>query len=156
MSENEFKNFRVYIISCFRDSYLAVIRNSSNSFHQNSLWVCALLIFALCLPLSCSAEKELAFSGRTMGTTYHIKVVAGYFKRTSGLQAKIDARLDAINQSMSTYIPDSEISRFNRSMETGKPFRVSKDFFQASNCFGVSPFTWAGLGPLSRDGTDGG
>ena len=74
------------------------------------------------LPQGCSAEKEVVFTGRTMGTTYHIKVVAGYFKRTSGLQEKIDARLTAINQSMSTYIHDSEISRFNRSADTRQAF----------------------------------
>jgi len=96
----------------------------------NSIWACVLFIFFWCLPISCSAEKEVAFSGRTMGTTYHIKVVAGYFKRTSGLQGKIDVRLKAINQSMSTYLQDSEISRFNRVADIGKPFQVGDDFFQ--------------------------
>ena len=64
-----------------------------------------------------------------MGTTYHIKVVTGYFERTSGLQGKIDARLKAINQSMSTYIRDSEISRFNRATDTSRSFYVGDDFF---------------------------
>ena len=86
-------------------------------------------ILLVCQPLSCSAEKEVVFTGRTMGTTYHIKVVAGYFKHTAGLQKKIDARLAAINQSMSTYIHDSEISSFNRSAIIDKPFSVGDDFF---------------------------
>ena len=80
--------------------------------------------------MSCSADKEVVFTGRTMGTTYHIKAVTGYFKRASGLKDKIDARLDAINQSMSTFIDDSEISRFNRSPDIDTPFQVGHDFFQ--------------------------
>ena len=130
MYENDFKKFRVFKISCFRDSGLAVIRNAKIPFYKNSIWACVLSFFLLCLPLSCSAEKEVAFSGRTMGTTFHVKVVAGYFKRPSGLQDKIDARLAAINQSMSTYIRDSEISRFNRFADVGKPFQVGDDFFR--------------------------
>jgi thiamine biosynthesis lipoprotein len=106
------------------------------------------LIWLVCLPLSCSAEKEVVFSGRTMGTTFHIKVVAGYFKRTSGLQDKIDARLEAINQSMSTYIKDSEISCFNRFADVGKPFQVSDDFFQvfrkAEELYTLTQGAWDG------------
>jgi len=45
------------------------------------------------------------------------------------LQDKIDARLEAINQSMSTYIEASEISRFNRFSEVDTSFPVSDDFF---------------------------
>ena len=100
------------------------------------------------MPQGCSAEKEVVFTGRTMGTTYHIKVVAGYFKRTSGLQKKIDARLTAINQSMSTYIHDSEISRFNRSTITESPsvwvmiFSVS--FKVAQHLYTLTSGAWDG------------
>jgi thiamine biosynthesis lipoprotein len=90
-------------------------------------WIFIVFVFFVSL-VGCNAPKEVVFTGRTMGTTYHIKVVAGYFKHTAGLQKKIDARLTAINQSMSTYIHDSEISRFNRSTTIEKPFRVGDDF----------------------------
>jgi thiamine biosynthesis lipoprotein len=35
------------------------------------------------------------------------------------LQQQVDSRLDAINRQMSTYLPDSEISRFNRYADDG-------------------------------------
>lgn len=51
------------------------------------------------------------FSGETMGTTYHIK----YFDNENrNFQTQIDSLLDVFNQSLSTYIPGSEISQFNR------------------------------------------
>jgi thiamine biosynthesis lipoprotein len=65
-----------------------------------------------------------------MGTTYHVTVVTGYFQGVSGLKEKIDARLEEINRSMSTYQEDSEISRFNRFKQTGRKFKISDDFFQ--------------------------
>ncbi len=48
-------------------------------------------------PAICEAKQEHVIQGRTMGTTYQVKVVAGYFKSASGLKAKIDQRLEAIN-----------------------------------------------------------
>ena len=87
-------------------------------------------LLLLIFPFGCDAKKETVFDGMTMGTTYHIKVVSGYFKKTSELKAKIDSRLHAINQSMSTYIPESEISRFNALQSTEEKMHVSHDFFQ--------------------------
>ena len=51
-------------------------------------------------------------------------------KDTSGLKEKIDNRLQTINQSMSTYLPDSEISRFNAIQDTREKLAVSDDFLQ--------------------------
>ena len=88
---------------------------------------CVLLLLIL---NGCSVEKEVVFDGATMGTTYQVKIVAGYFKNTSGLKKKIDNRLQAINQSMSTYLPDSELSRFNVIRDTRGKLAVSDDFLQ--------------------------
>ena len=77
-----------------------------------------------------NVKKEHLFSGKTMGTTYHIKVVTGYFDSISGLKDKIEDRLHAINQSMSTYIKESEISRFNAFQRIDKPFFISDDFWR--------------------------
>ena len=82
-----------------------------------------LLVFTACLP-----QKELRLAGRTMGTTYHIKVVAGLLVSGDDLQRAIDDRLAAINRSMSTYDPNSEISRFNAIAKAGQPFTPSEDF----------------------------
>lgn len=88
-----------------------------------------ILIFFLLLLAGCGLKKEVAFSGKTMGTTYHIKVVAGMFTRTADLQKKIDVRLEDINKSMSTFRKDSEISRFNAFQKAGVKFKISDDFF---------------------------
>ena len=88
-----------------------------------------LLIFFLFSFTGCGFQKQVTFSGKTMGTTYHITVVTGFFKNTRALKDKIDMRLDEINKSMSTYRKDSEISRFNASNQTGEKFYISDDFF---------------------------
>lgn len=81
-----------------------------------------------CFPSNDSAKKELLLQGRTMGTTYNIKVVSTPEQVESlQLQQKIDAVLKQVNQEMSTYIPDSEISRFNQST-TLEPVNVSNGF----------------------------
>ena len=77
-----------------------------------------------------NVKKEHLISGKTMGTTYHIKVVTGYFGSISGLKDKIEDRLHVINQSMSTYIKESEISRFNTFQRIDKPFFISDDFWR--------------------------
>ncbi len=65
--------------------------------------------------------KTIAFAGNTMGTTYHIKFVAGeQSPHEQLLQAEIDLALEAINELMSTYRAKSELSRFNRMPMTSK------------------------------------
>lgn len=81
-----------------------------------------------CFPSNNSAKKEILLQGRTMGTTYNIKVVATSEEvELLQLHAKIDAALKQVNQEMSTYIPDSEISRFNKSTSL-EPVEVSDGF----------------------------
>lgn len=58
---------------------------------------------------------ELHMSGRTMGTTYNVKYRPT--RTTPALKAmeiEVDALLAEINHIMSTYDPESELSRFNR------------------------------------------
>ena len=82
------------------------------------------------LAAGCEGKREHLIEGRTMGTTYHIKVVTGYFQGVSGLKEKIEKRLIEINTAMSTYQKDSEISRFNEFHQTGRKFKISQDFFR--------------------------
>lgn len=60
------------------------------------------------------------FSGTTMGTTFLVKVAAHELSREdhAALARSIRERLAAVNAEMSTWDPDSEISRFNRSVST--------------------------------------
>jgi thiamine biosynthesis lipoprotein len=106
---------------------------------------CILLLLFL---TACSSEKEVVFNGATMGTTYQVKLIAGYFKSSSGLKEKIEDRLLAINQSMSTYFQDSEISRFNAIRDTQEKLAVSDDFLQvmlaARDIYGKTGGAWDG------------
>lgn len=62
-----------------------------------------------------ASYSQYQYSGPTMGTQYHISVVLNRDEKIDDeLQAHIDAQLAAINQSMSTYLSDSELSRLNR------------------------------------------
>lgn len=77
------------------------------------LWALALSLFLV----ACSNEPNqqvLKIQGATMGTQYHIAWVGLESDTTTALQAQIDARLVAINKSMSTYDPSSELSRLNK------------------------------------------
>jgi thiamine biosynthesis lipoprotein len=90
-----------------------------------------IITIAFCLSSSgCDGKKEHLIQGRTMGTTYHIRVVTGFFQGISGLKEKIDKRLVEINTAMSTYQKDSEISRFNELDQTGIKFKISDDFYR--------------------------
>jgi thiamine biosynthesis lipoprotein len=66
---------------------------------------------------ACSKPAEIiSISGNTMGTTYHIKVVPNdRLPEPNLLQAEIDLALEKVNDQMSTYRADSELSRFNSS-----------------------------------------
>ena len=97
---------------------------------QTQLVLISVLIIVILSSLISCSPREVLISGRTMGTTYSVKIVAEPFQSTDGLQEKIDKRLDEINQSMSTYRKDSEISRFNRHPSVDEGFPISDDFFR--------------------------
>jgi thiamine biosynthesis lipoprotein len=114
---------------------------------------CFLLTFLLGGLAACDMRREHVLTGRTMGTTYTVKVVTGTFGSVSGLQEKIDRRLDEINRSLSPYLADSEISRFNRFQKTGVEFPVSADFLRvmkvAARIYALSDGAWDGtVNPL--------
>ena len=101
--------------------------NTLNSFSTFSKTI--FLIFFVLLFAGCGLKKEVEFSGKTMGTTYHIKVVAGLLTNKKDLKDQIDMRLDEINKSMSTFRKESEISRFNAHQTVGEKFKISEDFY---------------------------
>ena len=95
----------------------------------STLWkTCAIL--QLSLLSACSpAPRDAALSGQTMGTTYSIRLAAAPLDRGElrRLQADVDAALADVNRQMSTYLPDSEIARFNRA-GANEPVAISPDF----------------------------
>jgi thiamine biosynthesis lipoprotein len=69
-------------------------------------------------------------AGGTMGTTWHVTYIpADFAPAEEGVQRGIEAELESVNLSMSTYLPDSEISRFNE-LESGTWFGASPDFYR--------------------------
>jgi thiamine biosynthesis lipoprotein len=102
----------------------------------------SLIIFFSCQNESqISAPKFLKIAGETMGTTYHITYedeLGRNFKK------QMDSILVEINQAVSTYIPDSEISKLNQAAKEGevsmgehfKQVVISSDIiFQKTNGF---------------------
>ncbi len=101
------------------------------SFHF--LLIAVWLVLPSLLSGCSKAEKKLQLSGHTMGTTYHITVVTKdaptpvNVSDAKELKRRIETLLESINQQMSTYLQDSEISQFNRYQKTDW-FKVSHDF----------------------------
>ena len=66
-----------------------------------------------------------------MGTTYQVKLGIDSDQPlqtdSAEISKAIEKRLQEINQALSTYLEDSEISRFNRHQSTD-PFAISADF----------------------------
>ena len=89
-----------------------------------------ILLIILFFTTGVEAQTEHLIEGQTMGTTYHIQVVTDAAEKVNGLKEKIDQRLEEINQVFSTYIKDSEISRFNAFGVAGEKFQVSDDFIK--------------------------
>jgi len=70
-------------------------------------------------------------SGPTMGTTFTVVLAGESFDAAAlaPLQAAIDAELAAVNAEMSTYLEDSELSRFNR-QGANLPFPASEHLLE--------------------------
>ncbi|MFK7736614.1 MAG: FAD:protein FMN transferase [Pirellulaceae bacterium] len=64
-----------------------------------------------------------------MGTTYSIKLLPNTGTPLATLAGAVDEELASVNQQMSTYIEDSELSRFNQ-LESNDWFDVSDDVVQ--------------------------
>ncbi len=111
------------------------------------------VVLVMVLFIGCSRQREIRISGRTMGTTYHVTVIGGYLVSVAKLKKAIDARLEAINASMSTYRPESEISRFNALKQAGTAFPVGEDFYRVAafsrQLFEITAGAWDGtIDPL--------
>jgi thiamine biosynthesis lipoprotein len=121
--------------------------------HSSLITLYFSLFFFIGLAAGCDAKREHTLTGSTMGTTYTVKVVTGYFGSVAGLKEKVDKRLDEINRSLSPYLKESEISRFNRFQEVDVEFPVSADFLRpmriAARLYEISGGAWDGtVNPL--------
>ncbi len=89
--------------------------------------IAPVLLFAATLFLAaCGGPEQQNLQGQTMGTYYSVKYVTDSSEHTpEAIQSEIDKRLEEVNDQMSTYRPDSELSRFNQSKDVNVPFPVS-------------------------------
>jgi len=83
-----------------------------------------LLFFIRCADI----ENQYTISGNTMGTTYLVKIITPDNNYEIGsIEKSIDSLLIQLNKQMSTWDPESEISKFNE-WNSKVPFAVSNDF----------------------------
>lgn len=100
------------------------------------------LIFLLLITsvfMSCKQDKKqqelVKLSGPVFGTSYNIQY---HTKDNANFQKQIDSLFTAVNQSLSTYIPDSDISKLNRNEITAvddhfvKVFKMSETIYKAT------------------------
>ena len=130
----------------------------------NSILFFCILFLVKCTP-SLKEPRLLTVSGTTMGTVYNIKIpdhqVSGRSVDMVALKSGIETVLREINEKMSTFLKDSEISRFNRfqfsdwfpvSAETAwvikKSFEVSEKSEGAFDITVGSLVNLWGFGPL--------
>jgi len=96
---------------------------------------------SICLLFSCTPEQPKIVKnhsvGGALGTSYSLIYLAD---RELDYQQEIDSVFSAINNSMSTYIPDSDISKINRGDSTvvvdkmfQEVFRLSKEIHEKTN-----------------------
>ena len=118
--------------------------------------VCVAAAWAITLAVAMTAcrgqpdRRTFEFRGPTMGTTFSVKIVAGTDGLPGPTRTAIDdairSELERINVLMSTWDPESELSRFNRA-STGEPFPVSPETLEV--------FQWAlELGALTEGALD--
>lgn len=114
----------------------------------SALAAASLLFIAGCQP------EQVSLNGKTMGTSYSIKYLPVPNAHDSGpIAQKIDLLLEEVNDRMSTYRPDSELSRFNQSRAVNQPFPVSQATASVVNeAFRIHHLSQGGLdvtvGPL--------
>ncbi|ARV10246.1 thiamine biosynthesis protein [Winogradskyella sp. PC-19] len=99
-----------------------------------------ILLLCVCLSFfSCknekSIEKNIKLNGPVFGTGYNIQY---HSEEGINYQPQFDSLFAVINKSLSTYIPDSDISKWNRNEEFNvdkhfrKVFNTSKKIFKES------------------------
>jgi len=72
----------------------------------------ALVLWAVAVPVTAATLRRL--QGRTMGTTWSVVASLPPTASADALQQGIQAALDQVDGQMSTYKPESDLSRFNR------------------------------------------
>ncbi len=95
-------------------------------------------LFLLCILCYCTVKKEKEYTrlhGNVFGTTYNI-----IYKSTTNYQRSIQQLFDNFNNSLSTYIPNSLISKINQNDTTvvidtyfSEAFKKAERFYKETN-----------------------
>lgn len=103
--------------------------------YGNNLNTMKILLSALvlCLFFSCDPKESKIYKnqniGAALGTSYSIIYLS---ENALDFQNEIDSVFTAVNKSLSTYIPDSDISKINRGDSTLVVDHMFKDVFELS------------------------
>lgn len=115
---------------------------------QRKIVYTGMLVVLIALIAGYVSKREILIAGKTMGTTYQVKVIVRSYENIGNLSEKIDIRLNEINRSMSIFRKDSEISRFNDLKRAGEKFPVSEDFHRvmvlAASLHQLTDHAWDG------------
>lgn len=110
-------------------SYLMISVASKRQSIITLLKASLLIQVSLLLLWGCGSSKYEEFSNSTMGTSYHITANLSGGQNKEAIQKMLTQRLEDIENSMSTYRPNSEINQFNRA-ELNTPIQVNDDFIK--------------------------
>jgi thiamine biosynthesis lipoprotein len=93
---------------------------------RNYIFLAVLFVF-----LSCgqNGPKPIFLQGDAFGTTYNIQF---YSERDINFKKGLDSVIAAVNHSVSTYIPDSDISKVNRGDSTVVVDSIFREVFEIS------------------------
>ena len=95
-----------------------MIASDKRLFFKDHLhWRLLFVLVAAYLCFSCNNQKSyIDITGPAMGSTYTIRLVPqrGVRIETQEVKTSVDSLLEVINQQMSTYVDNSEISLFNK------------------------------------------
>ncbi|MDN3724545.1 FAD:protein FMN transferase [Aequorivita sp. SDUM287046] len=86
-----------------------------------------LLLFIFCEE---KQEKPIFLKGEAFGTTYNIQL---YSENNIDFKRGLDSVIDAVNHSVSTYIPESDISKINRGDSTVVVDSIFREVFEISS-----------------------
>lgn len=113
--------FSIVLFVLFVLNTRGVILDPKPLYSTRKLLLPALFVMALFWVTWNRRPTTTAYYGQAMGTTWSVQVAD---PPTGDIQAEIEKQLNIVNALMSTYQPDSEISRFNRT--DTQPFNISK------------------------------
>src|SRR5687767_7077036 len=114
---NSATNVRLESLTCVKRSSIAPSGEQGQPSMRNVVAKLAAAYMFSCALATGACAEPIVFGGPTMGTTYRVRFVQpdAAAVAVEQLHNQVDALLKEVDQQMSTYREDSELSRFNSS-----------------------------------------